>query len=248
MLYWILSEAANLSARSNRLGMTEEIIFLIIIGGLAALDRTEAYQTMFSQPLVTGLIAGFLLKDLRSGIMIGLLLQLIYLWVVPIGTAVFPDPTIGGVVGAFGFIALLRSFPDRTGLVLFFTILYTLAFSALAGWTLIGQRQLNLKLVQKAALCAEEGKFSKIDRLVFWGLIGSFGRGIVLTGLGILGIFILGKFFVRFFPVLTEYYLRGIEIPVLGFGIGTMFHFFGKSRNLLWIGLGLGSGIVLVLI
>lgn len=228
--------------------MTEEIILVIILGGLAALDKTEAYQTMFSQPLIIGLIVGFLLKDLSAGIKMGILIQLIYLWVVPIGTAIFPDPAIGGIVGTFGFITLSRFFPQRSDLVLFFMLFYILLFSLFAGWTLIRQRELNLKLIRKADLYAEKGEISKFDKLFFWGLLGSFGRGVILSGLGILGVFILVKPIIEFSTFLPEYCLRDIQIPLLGFGIGTMFHFFGKRKNSIWLGLGLGLGIVFVLI
>ncbi|MFQ6032552.1 MAG: PTS sugar transporter subunit IIC [Candidatus Zixiibacteriota bacterium] len=228
--------------------MAEEIILVTILGGLASLDKTEAYQTMFSQPLVIGSIVGFLLKDLHAGIKIGILIQLIYLWVLPIGTALFPDPAIGGIVGTFGFIVLLRFFPDRPDAVLFFTLIYILAFTLFAGWTLIRQRELNLKLIRKADLYVEGGKISKLEKLFFWGLLGSFGRGVILTGFGILGLFILLKPIIGFSAFVPAHYTGGIEIPLLGFGIGTMFHFFGKRKNLPWLGLGLGLGIVFVLI
>ncbi len=224
------------------------MILVTILGGFAALDRTEALQTMFSQPLVIGTIVGFLLNDLYTGIKIGILIQLIYLWVLPIGTAIFPDPAIGGTVGTYGFITLLRFFPHRSDSVLFFTLIYIVAFTLFAGWTLVKQRQLNLKLIQKADLWAEEAEVSKINKLLFWGLLGSFGRGVLLTGLGILGVFILVKPIIGLSAFLPEYYLGGIQIPILGFGIGTMFHSFGKRKNLLWLGLGLGMGIAFILI
>jgi len=228
--------------------MTEEIILIVILGGLASLDKTEAYQTMFSQPLFTGVIIGFFLKDLSMGVEMGILFQLVYLWVLPIGTALFPDPSIGGIVGTFGFIALSRFFPDRSDLVLLFIILYILLFSPFAGWSLIKQRKLNQKLIRKADLYAKEGEISKINKLFFWGLLTSFGRGVVLTGLGILGLYILIKPLIGFFSFIPDYYLRGIQIPMLGFGIGSMFHFFGKRRNFLWLGLGLSLGILFILI
>jgi len=87
-----------------------------------------------------------------------------------------------------------------------------------------------------------------MDKLFFWGLLGSFGRGVILTGLGILGVFILVKPIIGFSASFPDHYLRGIEIPILGFGIGTMFHFFGKRKNLPWLGLGLSLGIVIILI
>jgi len=230
------------------LPMVEGIILVTIFGGLAALDRTEAYQTMLSQPLVIGLIVGLILKDIQAGIKIGILLQLIYLWVLPIGSAVFPDPAIGGTVGTFGFIALLRSFPDRSSTVLFFTLVYTAAFTLFAGWTLIKQRELNLKLIRKADFYAKEAQTSKIKTLFRWGLLGSFARGIILTGLGILGVFILIKPVIGLSAFLPDRYLDGLEIPLLGFGIGTMFHFFGKRKNLAWLGVGLALGVVFIFV
>jgi mannose/fructose/N-acetylgalactosamine-specific phosphotransferase system component IIC len=227
--------------------MTEEIILVILLGGIAALDRTEAFQTMLSQPLVLGAIVGFFLNDLQTGVKIGILIQLIYLWVVPIGTAIYPDSTIGGIVGTFGFIVLLQSFPDRTELVLFFSLLYIVVFSLFAGWTLIKQRELNLKLIRKADLYVEETEVSKINKLFFRGLLGSFGRGVILTGLGIAGLFVLLKPIIRYSAFLPEHYLGGVQIPLLGFGVGTLFHFFVKGKNLFWLGLGLGLGIVFIL-
>jgi mannose/fructose/N-acetylgalactosamine-specific phosphotransferase system component IIC len=228
--------------------MTEEIILIMILGGLAALDKTEAYQTMFSQPLLCGVIVGFFLKDISTGIKMGILFQLAYLWVIPLGTAIFPDSAIGGIVGTFGFIALSRFFPTRADLVLFFIVLYVILFSLFAGWTLIRQRKLNLKLIRKADLYAEKGETSKIGRLFFWGLWGSFGRGFIVTGLGILGVFALVKPIIGFFHFVPIHFFKGIEIPILGFGIGTMFYFFGKGKNVVWLGVGLSLGIVFLLI
>jgi mannose/fructose/N-acetylgalactosamine-specific phosphotransferase system component IIC len=234
--------------------MTEEIILIMILGGLAALDKTEAYQTMFAQPLVIGSIVGFFLKDISTGVKMGILFQLAYLWVIPLGTAIFPDSAMGGIVGTFGFIALSRFFPTRADLVLFFILLYIILFSLFAGWTLIRQRKLNLKLIRKADLYAEKAETSpqdpaeKISKLFFWGLLGSFGRGVILTGLGILGLFILVKPIIGFFHFVPSHFFNGIEIPIFGFGVGTMFHFFGKRKNVVWLGVGLSLGIVFLLI
>jgi mannose/fructose/N-acetylgalactosamine-specific phosphotransferase system component IIC len=234
--------------------MTEKIILIVILGGLASLDNTETYQTMFSQPLLTGVIIGFFLKNLSGGVKMGILFQLAYIWVLPVGTTISPDPVIGGIVGTFGFITLSRFFPNRTDLVLFFIFLYIILFSLFSGWSLIRQRKLNLKLIRKADVYAKEEEIypqdpaERINKLFFWGLLGSFGRGVILTGLGILGLFILVKPIIEIFHFVPVHFLKGLEIPILGFGIGTMFHFFGKRRNVIWFGLGLGLGIVFILI
>ena len=52
--------------------MFQELILVSMFGGLVALDKTEAFQSMFSQPLVAGPIVGLLLNDLPGGLFVGI--------------------------------------------------------------------------------------------------------------------------------------------------------------------------------
>ena len=227
--------------------MLQELILLSIFGGLVALDKTEACQTMFSQPLLIGPVVGFLLNDLPSGLMIGILFQLAYLWVMPIGTATFPDPAVGTVVGASGFIILTGLFPKSSNLILLLILFFVIPFSLFAGWSLIKQRQLNSKLLPKADLYAERVSISGFGYLFFLGLSGSFLRGVVITGSGILCILVLLKPLIGVLSFLPELYLQDMELPIWGLGIGTMIYLFGRKKNLLWCILGICLGIVFLL-
>ena len=226
--------------------MIQELILISIFGGLVALDRTEAYQTMLSQPLLIGPVVGFVLGDLPGGLTIGILFQLAYLWVMPIGTASFPDPAVGTVVGSSGFVLLNRLFPDRPNLILLLILLFGILFSLFAGWTLIKQRELNSKLLMKADLYAERVKITRLGHLLFWGLSGSFLRGFVIVASGILCILILLKPLVRLLSFIPELYLHNVELPIWGLGIGTMVYLFGRSKNLLWCIWGVCLGTIFV--
>ncbi|MCK4404614.1 MAG: PTS sugar transporter subunit IIC [candidate division Zixibacteria bacterium] len=227
--------------------MLQELILISIFGGLVALDKTEACQTMFSQPLLIGPVVGFLLNDFSGGLVIGILFQLAYLWVMPIGTATFPDPAVGTVVCSCGFVILNRSFPDSSNLILLLILLFGIPFSLFAGWSLIKQRQLNSRLLQKADLCAEKVRIKRFGYLFFWGLSGSFLRGFVITGSGIICILILLKPLVRLLSFVPEPYLQNLEIPIWGLGIGTMIYLFGRKKNLLWCFWGVCLGIIFLL-
>jgi len=61
--------------------MQTELALIVLLGGVVALDKTEAFQTMLSQPLLIGPLAGLCLSDLQGGLRIGVLLQLAYLWI-----------------------------------------------------------------------------------------------------------------------------------------------------------------------
>lgn len=228
--------------------MFQELILISIFGGLVALDKTEAFQSMFSQPLVAGPIVGLLLNDLPGGLFVGILFQLVYLWVMPIGAPTFPDPAVGTVVGSAGFIILRGSFPDNPNLILLFVLVFVIPFSLFAGWALIKQRQLNSKLLTKADLYAEGGKIEGFGRLLLLGLSGSFVRGFLVTASGVLAIFVLLAPLVTTSCFAPETLFQKIEIPVWGLGLGTMIFLFGRGRNILWSVGGAVLGIAFLLL
>ncbi len=228
--------------------MWQGSILTLMFGGLVALDKTEAFQTMFSQPLVIGPIIGFLWGDLSSGLKAGILFQLIYLWVMPIGTAMFPDPAIGSIIGSCSFVILNRIYPQNSDLILLLTVVFTVAFSLLAGWALIKQRQLDLKLLTRADRWAEKGEMKGINDLFLRGLLGSFFRGIILTAIGLFSVFLFLKPLVRILNFVPGKYLQNLEIPIWGLGIGTMFYLFGTRRKPILSLAGMVAGIILLLL
>lgn len=66
-------------------------------GGIIGLDRTAAGQFMISQPIVAAPIAGWLLGDSATGVMIGAVLELLWVLDMPVGTFVPADATLGAV-------------------------------------------------------------------------------------------------------------------------------------------------------
>jgi mannose/fructose/N-acetylgalactosamine-specific phosphotransferase system component IIC len=227
--------------------MLQELMVISMFGGLVALDKTEACQTMLSQPLFIGPVVGFLLHDLPSGLLLGILFQLAYLWVMPIGTAIFPDSAVGTVVGSFGFVVLTDRFPGSPNLILLLIFLFVIPFSLFAGWSLIKQRQLNSILLHKGDLYAEKASAKGFGYLFFLGLLGSFLRGSVITLLGLFICLVLLKPLARLLISVPEFYIPNMELPVWGLGIGTMIYLFGREKNLLWCMGGICLGIILFL-
>jgi len=228
--------------------MLQELIVVSVLGGLVALDKTEAFQSMFSQPLVACAVVGLLLDDLPGGLYAGILFQLIYLWVMPIGAATFPDPAVGSVVSSAGYCILKGSFPDNPGSVLFLVLAFAVPFGWFAGWTLIKQRQLNSRLLRKADSYAEGGRVSGLGGLMLLGLSGSFVRGLLVTAAGILAVLALLAPLVNALSFAPEVLFEKMEIPVWGVGLGSMIFLFGRRKNTLWIVGGAIVGIALILL
>src|SRR5512140_156314 len=61
-----------------------------LVGGLAAVERKGAFQLMLSRPLVLGPILGWALGDARSGLRLGVPLELLFLGGVNLGGSL-PD-------------------------------------------------------------------------------------------------------------------------------------------------------------
>jgi mannose/fructose/N-acetylgalactosamine-specific phosphotransferase system component IIC len=101
------------------------IVGIALAGGLIGLDRTAVGQFMISQPIVVGPLAGWMLGDPRAGVVIGAVLELIWVLDMPIGSFVPADATISTVSATA--IAALGS-PGGSSLpVIGFSILLTAA-------------------------------------------------------------------------------------------------------------------------
>ncbi len=89
-------------------------LLIALIGGIVDLDSTATWQFMISQPIVaaplTGLFLGNLYGEaaagLKLGLMVGVILQLVWIEQLPLGMNVPPDAALASVLSvALGFIS-----------------------------------------------------------------------------------------------------------------------------------------------
>jgi mannose/fructose/N-acetylgalactosamine-specific phosphotransferase system component IIC len=74
------------------------VVCLALAGGLIGLDKTAVGQFMISQPIVAAPLTGWLLGDAAAGLVVGVVLELIWLLDVPVGTFVPADSTVASIV------------------------------------------------------------------------------------------------------------------------------------------------------
>ena len=77
--------------------MFTEIILVSFCGGLLCLDRVFI-QAMISRPVVIAPVIGLVLHNLYAGLVIGALIELIWLDRIPIGTYIPPNDSLAAVV------------------------------------------------------------------------------------------------------------------------------------------------------
>jgi mannose/fructose/N-acetylgalactosamine-specific phosphotransferase system component IIC len=85
----------------------------ILAGALLWLDRVFIFQFMVSRPLIMGPLVGFIMGDVRTGIIIGASLELLWLNAPPVGSYLPNDESFCTAV-AVPVAVLAASFTERT--------------------------------------------------------------------------------------------------------------------------------------
>ena len=166
---------------------TAAIAVLALIAGALSLDTTAAFQVMVSQPLVAGVIAGFALGDATTGLIVGTTLQLVWLGVLPLGTAHFPDAAVGTVVGV-GVACLLSPGAAGGGWPMALGVLVALGVGALGQQVVSALRRFNVRFFGLARSRADASDTSGVAKAVVLSLAMRFacGAGLAAVSLGVL--------------------------------------------------------------
>ena len=83
-------------------------LLLGIVGAVLHLDRTYVLQVMVSRPLIASSIAGAILGDVLVGLSAGMVLELFWLGIQPLGTSIPPHDTLVSLVVPSAAILSLR--------------------------------------------------------------------------------------------------------------------------------------------
>jgi mannose/fructose/N-acetylgalactosamine-specific phosphotransferase system component IIC len=127
------------------LNTLQQMLLVAVAGGVIGLDRTAVGQFMVSQPIVAGPLVGTLLGDGASGLVIGSVLQLVWVMDMPIGTFVPANATVMSIVATGS--AVLGSPGHATPPVLGFCLLLSTALAQLTMAADRVVRTLNGRLV-----------------------------------------------------------------------------------------------------
>ncbi len=73
-----------------------------------AIIDEQTFQLQTTRPIVTGMVVGIIMGDLQTGLVVGATVELMFLAVVFVGTAVPPDPTLSAAI-ATAFACIVGS-------------------------------------------------------------------------------------------------------------------------------------------
>ncbi len=166
--------------------MNRAIFGTWVLGGLAALDATPVAQTLFSQPLVTATLLGFLWGDLHLALEVGVVLQILAASTLPVGARTPEDYATGGVAGTGLALALASRQPfeqvrDACALA---GVLVGLLVALLGVPVLKWQRRRNEGLAHWAESAVRAGSDGALGTAQWAAVLLAFGAGLALTALG----------------------------------------------------------------
>lgn len=192
----------------------------ILLAGLAAifsLDVTAFGQFMISRPIVLCPVFGYILGDIKSGLWIGMIIELIWTKEIPMGAAVPHDATTVAILTTIWGIG--SPFKQSSVLVL------ALMLAALAGilfkYTDFWVRNTNTKICHWIEDGIRKGEENRIDKGIFLGILLFFLKAFVFY---ILLIFIGAPVVDKIYVQLPMQAIRGLDLawwylPITGFAV-----------------------------
>jgi len=112
----------------------EQLALLALISGVLAVDERAGWQGLLAQPVVSAALVGGILGDFTTGVSVGVILELVWLSILPMRGMRRPDAVAGAVVGSGTAVLLARNTGDpRTLFIVALGAFFGLVVGEIAG-------------------------------------------------------------------------------------------------------------------
>ncbi len=151
--------------------MLLQAILIAIWAGICGIDQFDGLESIH-RPIVSGLVIGLILGDVKTGLIVGGTLELVWMGLVPLAGAQPPNIVVGGIIGVS--LAILSGLNPTAAVGLSFP------FAVIAQMLVTLMFTIFTPLMHTADKYAEEANTRGIElinysqlviRFVFWGLI-----------------------------------------------------------------------------
>lgn len=221
-----------------------ELLPLSLLGGVLGLDVVCFPQMMWSRPLVAATVAGALVGDATTGLLVGATIELIALATLPFGASRYPEWGSAAVVGG-AIAAALHT--ERAG-ALTIGVLAGLATAWIGGWTLVKLRQFNAWIARRNRSALDAGSRGAVIGIQLAGLTADFVRAALLTTIGYRALFPVSEAAIAvwsFSDLTSRAVMVTLATAVAASAAWTIFH---SARHARWyFAGGLTVGLLLLL-
>ncbi|MCD6328432.1 PTS sugar transporter subunit IIC [bacterium] len=159
------------------------------LGAVLCLDDNIVLRIMLAQPIACGSLLGLFMGDLRLGVTVGAVLQLLWLFDIPAGGFITIDYTSCTViVTALLFISLWSGMPRSGALMIGFPVYLILGTAAGAVSSLLTRllRRFNEAFAERATQGIANGRFSSVSWNNLLAIVPMFVKHLGLIFLTIL--------------------------------------------------------------
>jgi len=175
-----------------------QFLLAAILGAIAYLDRTAAFQLMLHRPLVVATAMGAVFGNVSAGAQVGAVLELLYLARLPVGASIPPDDTGAALfAGAAGATASSSVGLDAGS----FTALLLLSVPCAELGKVVDRlvRRVNGRIASLTIEAVERGDSQAVEHGLFAGLtlfaLAGMALSLAFTGAGVAaGEFLLPRF------------------------------------------------------
>jgi len=201
--------------------MFVEILSISILAGILAIDVRTIGGTMLSRPLVVGPLVGLLLGDLSIGFYVAILVELLWIGLLPVG-AYLPVETLPITTVTVALTILLKdSMVISVPALLIFSLMAAIPLGYIGRWSEEHIRNLNSMMSASLIKEIDKGDFSRISRIQSANICITFLKNFLLCFIPIFFGRELFKNIVNSMPVQIQdgvLYANWL-IPALGFAV-----------------------------
>lgn len=221
---------------------------LSLVGGFIALDTTAVLQGLISQPLVAGIVLGWLSGNLVLGMHVGLLMQLLWLNQLPVGAAKIPEGNLASIIAVLLTVRLNILFENSQSILIFSVVLYTLLFSWLGTLLTTFMRSVNIRLFDFAFRALEKERIYALGGIHIAALLIQFVLQAALVYLAVLvGQTALRELLIAL-PAEWNNAVRYIELAVIGSGVGMTLALYKEKKEVYLLIVGAALGILFIFV
>jgi mannose/fructose/N-acetylgalactosamine-specific phosphotransferase system component IIC len=225
---------------------------LILLGGIVAADTTSGPQILISEPIVVCSMLGMLFGFPETGILIGIVYQLLWLGYLPLGGTVFTDSNMAAFVSTASLFAASDMF-NLSGAAMKAAFIPAMLFSVIVGYTglrlHVYEQHINGRRNDALLSRLESGKLPSITRLHLSGIVTAFLKGAFMTAVFIpAGTLLCGM--VSYLPDSFFEGMSNASMMITGTVTASAILFYrtkGKNKSLIFGAIGGFAWIMLIL-
>ena len=218
-----------------------EVLPIALLGALLGLDVVTFPQAMIARPIVSSTLAGAFIGHPESGLLIGVVLELIALDTLPFGASRYPEWGSAGVVGGALFAAQAKGMPGALPA----SILAALLTASISGSSMVVLRRIIARKLERSRAQIEEGSRDALLSLHLSGMSLDLLRGAIVTTLAMLVFSPLVRAIVATWGSESEYSRAVVVVVAAMVAGGALWKVFHSVRHIIWYFV---AGIVIYLV